>query len=204
MRLAEAVARLKLQYVVITSVARDDLVDQGTEHFAQCIRAIRSRIPSVMVEVLTPDFHARQELIGKVLEAQPDVYNHNLETVERLTPSVRPQANYRRSLKVLETAKRLGKGKTKTKSGLMVGLGERPQEIRRAMEDLRKVHCEILTIGQYLQPTRAHREVSEFVPLEQFEVYHRWAEELEFTFVASSPYARSSYNAYEALQGKER
>lgn len=198
-RLAEAVARLQLQYVVITSVARDDLKDEGAGMFAASIQAIKRRLPTVQTEVLTPDFHARPELIEKVVQAGPDVYNHNIETIERLNRAVRPQADYRRSLEVLALAKNLsGSTLMRTKSGLMVGLGEEPHEVRQAMIDLRSVGCDILTIGQYLRPTLEHRAVSAFVPPEQFEQYRVWGEELGFSFVASAPYVRSSYNAGES------
>jgi len=199
-RLAEAVARLGLKYVVVTSVARDDLEDEGAGHFAACIRAIRARTPQAQVEVLVPDFHARPELIRRVTGAAPEVVNHNLETVARLQGQVRPQAGYERSLQVLRLARQSGGPEMKTKSGLMVGLGERPEEMRQAMEDLRAAGCDILTVGQYLRPTLDHREVAEFVPPEQFELYRRWGEELGFSFVASAPYVRSSYNAFEALR----
>ena len=199
-RLAEAVARLGLKYVVVTSVARDDLEDEGAGHFAACIRAIRARTPQAQIEVLVPDFHARPELIRRVAEAAPEVINHNLETVARLQREVRPQAGYDRSLQVLRLAREMGSPEMKTKSGLMVGLGERLDEVRRTMEDLRAAGCQILTVGQYLRPTLNHREVGEFVPPERFELYRQWGEELGFSFVASAPYVRSSYNAFEALQ----
>ena len=201
-RLAEAVFRLGLQYAVVTSVARDDLADEGAGHFALCIRAIRARVPGVQIEVLTPDFHARPGLIRQVVEAAPEVFNHNLETVERLQREVRPQAAYERSLRTLRLARETGGPAMKTKSGLMVGLGERPEEVRQAMADLREAGCGILTIGQYLQPTLRHRTVAEFVPPERFAEYRRWGEEMGFGFVGSAPYVRSSYNAFEALQKK--
>lgn len=200
-RLAEAIARLGLQYAVITSVARDDLPDEGSDLFAACVRAIKERTASVSVEVLTPDFHARRTLIQTVVKSQPDVYNHNIETVARLSREVRPQADYRRSLEVLRVVKEIAGEKVKTKSGLMIGLGEEPEEVRQTMADLRAVGCDILTIGQYLQPTPAHRAVSAFLPPEQFAEYRDWAEEFGFSFVASAPYVRSSYHAYEALRG---
>lgn len=200
-RLAEAVVRLKLQYVVVTSVARDDLADEGSGLFADSVRAIKARAPEVRVEVLTPDFHARRDLIRSVMEAGPSVYSHNLETVERLSRSVRPQADYRRSLEVLRLARELGEPGLKTKSGLMVGLGESPEEIRQAMKDLRGTGCELLTIGQYLQPTLNQAKVLEFVSPELFLVYRAWGQEMGFSFVASAPYVRSSYNAFESLRG---
>lgn len=201
-RLAEAVLRLGLQYAVVTSVARDDLADEGAGHFAACIRAVRARVPDVQIEVLTPDFHARPELIRTVAEAGPEVFNHNLETVERLQRQVRPQAAYGRSLRVLRLAREAGRSGMKTKSGLMVGLGERPEEVRQAMADLRDAGCSILTIGQYLRPMLVHREVAEFIPPERFAEYRRWGEEMGFGFVGSAPYVRSSYNAFEALRKK--
>ena len=202
-RLAEAVVRLGLQYVVVTSVARDDLKDEGAGVFAASVRAIKRRAPSVKVEVLTPDFHAEEDLIRTVVASGPDVYNHNIETVRRLSREIRPQADYDRSLRVLELSKNLGGDRVKAKSGLMVGLGERPEEVRHTMEDLRQVGCDILTIGQYLQPTPVHRKVTGFVPPEIFSAYRLWGEELGFSFVASAPYVRSSYNAYEAF-GREK
>ena len=198
-RLAEAIAQLGLRYAVITSVARDDLPDEGAGIFAACVRAIKSRTTSVQVEVLTPDFHAKRSLIQMLVGAQPDVYNHNIETVARLSRGVRPQADYRRSLEVLRLAKETAGDRVKIKSGLMIGLGEEPEEVHHTMADLRAVGCDILTIGQYLQPTPAHRAVSAFLPPEQFTEYQGWAEQLGFSFVASGPYVRSSYNAYEAL-----
>ncbi len=202
-RLAEAINRLGLQYAVVTSVARDDLADEGSGIFADCVREIKKRTPLVKVEVLVPDFHGRRELIKTVVDSGPDVYNHNVETVFRFSREIRPQADYGRSLDVLRVARELGGPDMKTKSGLMVGLGEKPQEIRQAMVDLRSADCDILTIGQYLQPTSAHRKITEFVTLEQFEEYRSWGKELGFSFVASGPYIRSSYNAYEAFSGQE-
>lgn len=199
-RLAEAVARLGLKYAVITSVARDDLPDEGAGQFAQVVRAVQKRCPDVQVEVLTPDFHARPELIRQVTDSRPAVYNHNLETVERLQRSVRPQAGYARSLEVLRLAQASGPAGLKTKSGLMVGLGERSEELRQAMTDLREAGCEILTIGQYLRPTPAHAPVREFVSPERFQEYRVWGLEMGFSFVASAPYVRSSYNAFEAMR----
>lgn len=200
-RLASAVGALRLRYVVVTSVARDDLADEGAGAFAASIEAIHARSPGVQVEVLVPDFHAKRPLIRRVVEASPEVLSHNLETVRRLSRSVRPQAGYDRSLQVLQIAGELAGSKTRIKSGLMVGLGERPEEVQEAMRDLRSAGCEILTIGQYLSPTREHPPVADFVRLEQFDLYRRWGESLGFSFVASAPYVRSSYNAFEALRG---
>lgn len=199
-RLAEAVVRLGLAHVVITSVARDDLPDEGAGMFAECIRAVRERAPGAAVEVLTPDFHARRQLIGTVVGARPEVFNHNVETVERLSPAIRPQAGYRRSLEVLRLARELGGPGVKVKSGLMVGLGEQPEEVRQMLRDLRDAGCEIVTLGQYLRPTLEQREVAEFVPPERFSLYRSWAEEMGFSFVAAAPYVRSSYNAFEVTK----
>jgi lipoic acid synthetase len=202
-RLAEAIERLGLQYAVVTSVARDDMKDEGSGHFAECVRAIKRRTPAVKVEVLTPDFHAKRQLIEPVVDAGPDVYNHNIETVRRLNKGIRPQADYDRSLEVLRIVKEISRGTVSAKSGIMVGLGEQPEEVRQTLEDLRSAGCDILTIGQYLQPTPEHNKVVEFVPLARFDEYRGWAEELGFTFVASGPYVRSSYNAYEAFSGQK-
>ena len=198
-RLAEAIVRLQVRYVVITAPARDDLPDEGAGQFAAAIRAVRGRAPAVGVEVLTPDFHARPELIAQVLEAGPDVYSHNVETVRRLSPAIRPQARHERSLAVLELARRLGQGRVIPKSGFMVGFGEHPDEVRHLMRELRQVGCEVLTIGQYLQPTLRQRAVAAFVPPETFAEYRRWGLALGFRHVASGPYVRSSYNAFEAM-----
>ena len=202
-RLAEGIARLGLQYVVLTAPARDDLPDEGAGQFADAIRAVKTRTPATGVEVLIPDFHAREELLSRVLEASPDVVAHNLETVRRLTPSVRPQAAYDRSLAVLAALRRQAASHIRTKSGIMVGLGERPEEVRAVMEDLRRAGCELLTIGQYLQPPPRQHPVVEFVPPERFVEYRRWGLALGFSHVASGPYIRSSYNAYEAMAPKD-
>ena len=202
-RLAEAIARLQLQYVVVTAPARDDLPDEGAGQFADVIRAIRARTPAVGIEVLTPDFHGWSERVAQVVAARPDVFSHNLETVRRLSPAIRPQARYDRSLGVLAEARRAGGGAVRTKSGFMVGLGESPEEVRTLLDDLRRVECDFLTIGQYLQPTGAQQLVREFVPPARFAEYRRWGLALGFRHVASGPYVRSSYNAYEALDHKE-
>ena len=193
-RVAEAVRRLNLKHVVITAVARDDLKDGGANHFARVISAIRKMDPSVIVEVLVPDFHAQDWCIELVLAAGPDIYNHNLETVERLTPLVRSRAKYRTSLKVLEQVKRLS-ARTVTKSGIMLGLGETETELFQTMDDLRETGCQVLTMGQYLRPTPAHLPVVEFVTPAQFDFYGEIARKKGFEYVASGPLVRSSYHA---------
>ncbi len=193
-RVAEAVRRLKLRHVVITAVARDDLKDGGANHFARVITAIREMDPSVVVEVLVPDFHAQDWCIQIVLEAAPDIYNHNLETVERLTPMVRSRAKYRTSLQVLRRARELS-SQVVTKSGVMLGLGETEPELFQTMDDLREVGCEVLTMGQYLRPTPQHLPVVEYVTPEQFDCYGEIARKKGFAHVASGPLVRSSYHA---------
>jgi lipoic acid synthetase len=193
-RVAEAVMRMKLKHVVITAVARDDLKDGGANHFARVIAAIRKMDPSIIIEVLVPDFHAEDSSIQAVLDAQPDIYNHNMETVERLTPLVRSRAKYRTSLQVLSRAKELSP-KTVTKSGIMLGLGETEPEIFQTMDDLREVGCQVLTMGQYLRPTPNHLPVVEFVTPQQFDLYGEIARKKGFEHVASGPLVRSSYHA---------
>ena len=193
-RVAEAVRRMKLKHVVITAVARDDLKDGGADHFARTITAIREMDPSIIVEVLVPDFHAQDWCIQIVLDAGPDIYNHNMETVERLTPMVRSRAKYRTSLRVLRRAKELGSGVV-TKSGVMLGLGEKETELFQTMDDLREVGCEVLTMGQYLRPTPEHLPVVEYITPEQFGYYGDIARGKGFLYVASGPLVRSSYHA---------
>jgi lipoic acid synthetase len=193
-RVAEAVRRMKLKHVVITAVARDDLKDGGADHFASTITAIRKMDPSIIVEVLVPDFHAQDSCIQIVLDAGPDIYNHNMETVERLTPLVRSRAKYRTSLRVLRRAKELGSGVV-TKSGVMLGLGEKETELFQTMDDLREVGCEVLTMGQYLRPTPEHLPVVEYITPEQFGYYGDIARRKGFLYVASGPLVRSSYHA---------
>jgi lipoic acid synthetase len=197
-RVAEATRRMRLKHVVITAVARDDLPDGGAEHFRRTIEAVRALNPGIAIEVLTPDFNDHDAALDTVLTARPQVFNHNLETVRRLTPSVRHRATYDRSLSVLRKAKARGASSLRTKSGLMLGLGERPDEVLVALRDLRAVGCDLLTLGQYLQPTRDHLPVVEFVTPEQFEAYGVTARELGFVHVASGPKVRSSYHADEA------
>ena len=196
-RVAEAVMRMKLKHVVITAVARDDLKDGGAHHFARVITAIQKMDSSINIEVLVPDFHADDSCIQTVLDADPDIYNHNMETVERLTPVVRSRAKYRMSLQVLRRAKELssrGRGIV-TKSGIMLGLGETEPEIFQTMDDLREVGCQVLTMGQYLRPTPNHLPVVEFVTPEQFDLYGEIARKKGFEHVASGPLVRSSYHA---------
>ena len=196
-RVAEAVMRMKLKHVVITAVARDDLKDGGANHFARVIAAIQKMDPSIIIEVLVPDFHADDSCIQTVLDARPDIYNHNMETVERLTPVVRSRAKYRTSLQVLRRAKELssrGRGIV-TKSGIMLGLGETEPEIFQTMDDLREVGCQVLTMGQYLRPTPNHLPVVEFITPEQFDLYGEIARKKGFEHVASGPLVRSSYHA---------
>ena len=193
-RVAEAVMRLNLKHVVITAVARDDLKDGGAQHFADTIKAVRDRDPKIIVEVLTPDFQERMEDVAKVVNAKPDIFNHNMETVERLTPLVRHRARYRRSLEVLRLAKQLDP-KIVTKSGVMLGLGELEPEIFQTMDDLREVDCNVLTMGQYLRPSAEHLPVVEYVEPARFDLYGEIARQKGFTFVASGPLVRSSYHA---------
>jgi len=194
LRVAEAVHRLGLRHVVVTSVTRDDLPDGGAAHFAATIRAIREMVPEAVVEVLTPDFGGCREAVGVVVEAAPAVFNHNLETVPRLYPVVRPGADYRRSLAVLHQVKTEAPG-IYTKSGLMVGLGETFAEVEQVMGDLREVGCDIITIGQYLQPSARHLPVTEYVHPQVFDQYRQRAAAMGFLHVAAGPFVRSSYHA---------
>src|SRR5712692_1679403 len=193
-RVAEAVRRMKLKHVVITAVARDDLKDGGANHFARVIAAIRDMDSSIIIEVLVPDFHAQDWCIQIVLAAAPDIYNHNMETVERLTPFVRSRARYRTSLQVLRRAKELSP-KVVTKSGVMLGLGEKETELFQTMDDLREVGCEVLTMGQYLRPSPKHLPVVEYITPDQFSYYGDIARKKGFLYVASGPLVRSSYHA---------
>ena len=199
-RTAAAVAELHLRFAVITSVNRDDLPDGGAAHFAATVRAVRARCPGTLVEILTPDFCGNWQALAVAVAARPDVYNHNLETVARLYPTVRPQARYRRSLELLRRVKELSPA-TLTKSGIMVGLGETDDEVRQIMLDLREVGCDIMTIGQYLRPSLTHHDVIRFVAPEQFVQYETWGRAAGFAHVASGPYVRSSYVAEEVLRG---
>jgi lipoic acid synthetase len=203
-RLARAVAELRLRHVVLTAVARDDLKDEGAGHFARCVTAIHQRCPQTTVEVLPADFHARPECIRTLCDAGPELYNHNLEMVERLTPAIRPQGKYRRSLEVLHIVKEIAPGLI-TKSGLMVGLGETRDELHRTFEDLRAVRCDVLTIGQYLQPTLdRHAPVARYYTPQEFDELGETARALGFLSVASGPFVRSSYNAAEVFDESRR
>ncbi len=195
-RVADAVKQLGLRHAVITSVNRDDLSDGGASIFAETVRQIRKKSPGCRVEVLIPDFKGDSAALDILLKARPDILNHNVETVPRLYRDVRPQAKYERSLWVLEESKRQG---LVTKSGLMVGLGETPGEILIVMRDLRAVGCDILTIGQYLQPTKAHLPVDRFVTPEEFARYKEEGLRMGFRFVESGPLVRSSYHADEQV-----
>ena len=195
-RVAEAVAALGLAHVVVTSVDRDDLADGGACHFAATIRAIRHARPATSIEVLTPDFLRKAGALELVVEASPDVFNHNVETVPSLYRRVRPGADYRHSLDLLKRAKGLD-ARLFTKSGVMVGLGETEEEVAAVMDDLRAAEVDFLTIGQYLQPTRKHEAVHRFVTPDEFQAYKRLAEEKGFLLVASSPLTRSSHHAGE-------
>jgi lipoic acid synthetase len=189
-----AVARLGLQHVVITSVDRDDLADGGAEHFARTIRAIRIASPATTIEILTPDFLRKEGAVEVVVEARPDVFNHNMETVERLYKQVRPGARYAHSLDVLHQVKKLDPS-IFTKSGIMVGLGETDDEVFQMMDDLREVDVDFMTIGQYLQPTPKHAVVERFVTPEQFKTYAETGHIKGFLMMASTPLTRSSYHA---------
>jgi lipoic acid synthetase len=193
-RVADIAAEMGLKHVVVTSVARDDLQDDGAGHFADTIRAIRVKLPRAIIEVLTPDFKGKEECIHTVVEAHPDIFNHNIETVERLSPSVRPQAKYRRSLQTLKTVKMMDDS-IYTKSGIMLGLGETHQEIMEALSDLREHNVDALTIGQYIRPTTHHLPVLEYVDPTYFAELEAEGMKLGFLFVASGPFVRSSYNA---------
>jgi lipoic acid synthetase len=196
-RVAEATRRMRLKHVVITAVARDDLADGGAGHFRRTIEEVRKLNPGIVIEVLVPDFNDHNDAIETVLAAKPHIFNHNLETVRRLTPAVRSRATYDRSLSVLGKVKARRGNSIYTKSGLMLGLGETGEELLTAMEDLRRAGCDILTLGQYLQPTLKHLPVVKFVSPEKFAEYGEAARGMGFVHVASGPMVRSSYHADE-------
>ena len=198
-RLAQAVQRLKLNHVVITSVNRDDLPDGGASQFVECIQAVRRAMPDTTIEVLIPDLCGNWQALEIILAARPEVLNHNTETVKRLYRKVRPQGKYDRTLELLQRSRFLAPG-VYTKSGIMVGLGETDSEIREAMQDLRAVGCDILTVGQYLQPTQKHLNVENFVPPEQFDAWTKFGESLGFLQVVASPLTRSSYHAEQVRE----
>lgn len=198
-RVAEAAAQLRLDFVVVTSVTRDDLPDGGAAHFAATIKALRERLPQVSIEVLIPDFRGRRESLETVLAARPTVLNHNIETVRRLSCQVRPQADYDRSLTILATAKELAPD-LPVKSGLMVGLGETDEEVYETLRDLRVVSCDLVTVGQYLRPSARQLPVDRYVPPEHFQRYEAWARDLGFAYAACGPFVRSSYHAARAAK----
>ncbi len=193
-RVAEAARRMQLKHMVITAVARDDLVDGGAAHFQKVIKRVREVTPEVLIEVLTPDFKDEDGPINTVVAARPDIFNHNIETVRSLSSKVRSVATYERSLSVLSKVKKRAP-EIYTKSGLMLGLGETKEELLEAMTDLRSVGCDLLTLGQYLQPTKKHLKIEEFIHPDQFTEYKRIAEAMGFSYVASGPLVRSSYHA---------
>jgi lipoic acid synthetase len=196
MRVAQSVEKLGLTYVVVTSVTRDDLPDGGAGHFAKTIREIHRRIPEAVIEVLIPDFKGDAEALRTVLEAQPQVLNHNIETVPRLYAAVRPGAVYARSLELLARVRTID-ASISTKSGLMLGLGETTAEIRQTLQDLLDAGCRMLTMGQYLQPSKNHLPVARFVPPAEFDQWQKTAFQMGFGEVASGPFVRSSYHAKE-------
>lgn len=196
---ASAALELGLKHVVITSVTRDDIEDGGAAHFSEVIRAIKAGDKRLVVEVLIPDFQGSKEALYKVIKAKPEIINHNIETVPRLYSSVRPMAIYERSLELLRNVKSVDKD-IFTKSGIMVGLGEKEEEVIETLKDLREVGCDFLTIGQYLAPSAAHHPVVEYIHPSVFEKYKEEALKLGFLFAASGPFVRSSYNAAEAMQ----
>ncbi len=195
-RVAETAKEMRLKHVVVTSVARDELADEGAGQFAATIHALREAIPNVIIEVLTPDFKGKRWCIKIVADAKPDIYNHNIETVERLTPQVRVGARYHRTLELLQYVKNADPS-IYTKSGLMLGLGETQEEVIQTLRDLRSVGVDAVTIGQYLRPTMRHLAVQEYIRPEAFAEYERIGMEMGFLFVASGPFIRSSYNAVE-------
>jgi lipoic acid synthetase len=198
-RVAMAVEALGLRYVVITSVTRDDQPDGGAFHFAKTIRSIKARMPNTRIEVLVPDFQGSEWALKIVIEAKPDVINHNVETVPKLYPEVRPQADYKRSLQLLKRSKEIDH-RILTKSGLMLGLGEDHEEVLNVLEDLLESGCQLLTIGQYLRPSSGHHQVIRFVPPEEFTQWGELASRKGFLAVASGPFVRSSFKASDMFQ----
>jgi len=203
MRVAEAVKKLDLEYAVITSVTRDDLDDGGASHFKSVIEEIRALTPNVKIEVLIPDFQGDEDALNQVIEAKPDVINHNVETIERFYETIRPEAAYEQSLELITRVKKAN-SKIMTKSGIMLGLGEEDAEVRKVIEDLKNAGCDILTVGQYLPPSKDHAPLVEYITPEQFKVYEDFAVELGYHGVASGPRVRSSYNAGHVYEGTEK
>ena len=191
--IAQAVKALKLKYAVITSVTRDDLNDGGAEHFANCIYEIKKLCPETKIEILTPDFKNNKNSLDVIIKAKPDVFNHNIETVKEVFKIARPQGNYQYSLDVLKYIKE--NSDIKTKSGLMIGLGETFEQIKSTMNDLNEVGCDILTVGQYIQPSKEHLEVSKYYKLDEYEILKQMAKEAGFKNYQIGPLVRSSYNA---------
>lgn len=200
-RVAKAVCELGLRYAVLTSVTRDDLPDGGAACFAETIREVRAAVPEIQVEVLIPDFQGDPAALQMVVEAGPDVLNHNIETVERLYPHVRPEAIYQRSLELLDRARQASPSLV-TKSGLMLGLGESSEDIRQTLEDLLAVGCSLVTLGQYLQPSSDHLPVDRYVPPEEFDRWRQLALDMGFLQVASGPLVRSSYHAADLYRAR--
>ena len=196
-KVGTAIAKMGLEYVVLTSVDRDDIEDEGSAHFAETVRVIKQNDPNLLVEVLTPDFKGKEEFIAKIVDAKPDVFAHNVETVERLQKRVRdPRAGYAQSLRVLEYVKERDPSRY-TKTSLMLGLGETDEEVLQCLKDLRKVGCDVITFGQYLQPTKLKLKVEDYVTPEKFSEWKKVSEDLGFLYVASGPLVRSSYRAGE-------
>ncbi|MDU1319885.1 MAG: lipoyl synthase [Clostridium botulinum] len=199
LHVAQAVKELGLKHAVITSVTRDDLEDGGASQFAEVIRAIRKLTPNTTIEVLIPDLKGNWEALKVILDEKPEILNHNIETIRGLYKKVRPEAIYTRSLELLRKVKEIDKS-ILTKSGFMVGLGEKEEEVIELLKDLRKYQCDIVTIGQYLQPSKEHIELAEYVHPEVFKKYKKIGLDMGFKYIASSPLVRSSYNAAEALK----
>lgn len=196
-KVAYAVSKMNLDYVVLTSVDRDDLLDEGSGHFAETVANLKRLTPDLIVEVLTPDFKGNREFVRKIVDAKPDVFAHNVETVERLTKRVRdPRAGYQQSLDVLKMVKEMDPSRF-TKTSIMLGLGETDEEIRQTLRDLRNIDCDVVTFGQYLQPKKRHLPVESFITPERFKEWQTEAEEMGFLYVASGPLVRSSYRAGE-------
>lgn len=193
-RIAQSSEKMNLRHIVLTSVNRDDLPDGGASHFVSTVSAIKKRLPNSTIELLIPDFQGNWDALRLVVESDIAILNHNLETVSRLYRKVRPSARYTQSLELLDRAHRI-RSDISTKSGIMVGLGEEPSEVMALLSDLRKIHCSIVTIGQYLQPTPTHLPVVEYVPLPVFDDYRREGQRLGFTHIESAPFVRSSYHA---------